>query len=105
MSAAAIDVEVARQLAGRPAPEVTEIDEADEGRAAGLFLAMDTQWMWASSGTVAGHGGFGQRTGLRYEALPIVATAHDLVLDQALLADVKTMEQEALKTFAEARAR
>ena len=105
MTAAAIDAEVARQMQGRAAPDLTEIEEADEGRAAGLFLAMDTQWMWASSGTVAGHGGWGQRTGLRYEALPVVAGAHGLALDGALLADVQLMEGEALRTFAEARAR
>jgi hypothetical protein len=104
MTAAAIEAEVGRQMAGRAAPEVTEIDEADEGRAAGLFLAMDTQWIWANAGTVAGHGGAPLRTGLRYEALPVVAAAYGLTLDGALLADLRLMEAEALKTFAEGRA-
>lgn len=63
-----------------------------EGRAAVLFLAMDSQWRFA---------GFGERTGLDYGALETVARLAKIDLEPTdeLLADLRVMEYAALKVF------
>jgi hypothetical protein len=101
---------IAAALANLPAPKAAdpaELDEADEGRAAALFLALDTQWHWAAAGMISGFGGgiVSHRTGIRYEAIPVVAGALGIVPDAAVLADLRVMEGEALKVMAEQRAR
>lgn len=101
MDAASIEAEIAR----RPAPPVDaiELDEEDEGRAAALFLRLDTQWNFTSTGMVQGNGGFSVRTGLKYEVIKDTAQLLGIVVDRQVMIDVGTMEDEALKTFAEAR--
>jgi len=103
MCAADIEKNVAAQTANRPAPEPTELAAEDEGRACAMFLAAATQWNFAPSASVAGHGGHGVRTGLRYEALPVVAAAQGVVLDARLLADLSEIEAAVLRAEAEAR--
>lgn len=63
-----------------------------EGRAALLFLAMDSQWRFA---------GFGERTGLDYTALDTVARLAKIEMEPTdeLLADLRVMEHAALKVF------
>lgn len=102
MAPAAIEAEVAKRLADRPPPDRTELDADDEGKAAALFLALDTQWNWTSTGMVQGNGGFGMRTGLKYEVIAPTAAALGIAVDAALMIDLRSMEAEALKTFAEA---
>ncbi len=71
-----------------------ELEDEDEGRAARLFLGMATQWNWTmmgAAGVIAS-----SRTGLRYEALPVVAAALGLALDRQTLADLQLIEAEAL---------
>jgi hypothetical protein len=97
---------IAAALAALPAPaapDPAELDEDDEGRAAALFLALDTQWNWGAAGVIGGFGGgiVSQRTGIRYEAIPVVAGALNLAVDQQLLTDLREMEGEALKVMAE----
>ncbi len=96
---------MAAELAKRPvaidtAPPI-EIEEADEGQAGALFLALDTQWNWASTGMVQGNGGYGVRTGLKYEVIAPTAAAMAIAVDRQLLIDLRGMEAEALRTFAE----
>lgn len=63
-----------------------------EGRAALLFIAMDSQWRFA---------GFGERTGLDYGALDTVARLAKVEMEPTdeLLADLRVMEHAALKVF------
>jgi hypothetical protein len=101
MDAASIEAEVAR----KPAPpiEVVEIDEDDEGRAAALFLVLDTQWNWTSTGVVQGNGGFGVRTGLKYEVIAPTALALGVTVDRRVMLDLRELEAAALKAFSEQR--
>lgn len=57
-----------------------------------LFLRLGTQWNWASLN--AGLRGALVRTGLKYEAVPIVASAMGLTLDEALLDGLRVLESE-----------
>lgn len=103
MTEAQIAVELAKRPVAVDTRRPVELDEDDEGRAAALFLALDTQWNWASTGTVQGNGGYGVRTGLKYEVIAPTAAALGIAVDRALLMDLRVMEAEALKTFAEDR--
>ena len=101
MTAAAIDTEMAK----RPvvASEPVELEEGDEGEAAALFLALDTQWNFTSTGMVQGNGGYGVRTGLKYETIAPVAAMLGLPANRQCLIDLRIMEAEALATFAVSR--
>lgn len=59
-----------------------------------VFLDMGTQWTWVA---VAGLGG-GQvfRTGLRLDALPVVAAAHGIPITPDLLAALRVLEAETI---------
>jgi len=103
MAAADIEALLATQLAKRPAADVVELQEDDEGRAASLFLGMQTQWHFASAGLIGGSGGGAIRAGLRYEALPVVAGAHGVQLDSRVLADLAEIESAVLRADADAR--
>jgi hypothetical protein len=96
---------VAAELAKRPVQvaDVIELDADDEGRAAGLFYAMDTQWNWVPGGMVSGTGGFPMMTGLRYEAIPTVAAARGITVDGQVMNDLAVIEAEALRVMAEKR--
>jgi hypothetical protein len=96
---------VAAEMAKRPIQQVDviELDADDEGRAAGLFYAMDTQWNWVPGGMVSGTGGFPMMTGLRYEAIAATAAPLGIVVDAVVMADLRTLEAEALKVMAEKR--
>jgi hypothetical protein len=101
MDEAAIAAEIARRA---PAPaDVVELDADDEGIAASLFLALDTQWNWTATGMVAGNGGFSVRTGLKYESIAPAAAALEISVGRQVMIDLKVMEAQALATFAEAR--
>lgn len=103
MKPEAIEAQVARHMAGRPKPDPIEIAEDDEGRAAGLFLALDTQWSWANGPVLNGIGGQPMRTGIRYEVIPTVAAALGIAVDGEVMRDLQVMELAALKALAEAR--
>ena len=102
MDAASIEAEIAKRPV--PAPAAIELDVDDEGRAAAIFLAMDTQWSWTTTGIVGGNGGFSMRTGLNYQSIEPAARGLGVGVDPQVFADLRTLETEALKTFAEARA-
>lgn len=61
-----------------------------------LFLALGTQWLWA---------GLGERVGLNYAMIEPTARMLDLDLEPRtrLMIDLKVMEDEALKAWAEKR--
>jgi hypothetical protein len=101
----AIERELAKLRQNRPAARVTEIEEDDEGRAVRLFEGLATQWNWSTMTVSNGLGGISvpMRTGLRYEALPVVAGALGLAVDRQVLADLQLIEQTALSTMAAAR--
>lgn len=82
-------------LPAAPARELIELDEAQEGRAVVLFMAMETQWRVA----------FGQRTGLDYGVLDAVARWHDIVMDGQLLVWLRELEAEALRIWTRAAAK
>lgn len=107
MDAASIAKYVAADAARRPAADAIEIDEADEGRAVSIFLAMDTQWSFTTAGMVQGNGGVPVRTGLQYAVIPTLAAmlGFDIGGDagRQILIDLRTMEGEAMKTLAEGR--
>lgn len=103
MSEAAIAAELAKRPGAPEAERPVEIDEDDEGRAAALFLALDTQWNFAGTATVQGNGGYSVRTGLKYEVIAPTAAALDIAVDRQLMIDLRVMEAEALKTFGEQR--
>lgn len=88
----------------RPEAPLIEIEEDDEGRAVRLFQGLATQWNWSTMG-VSGLGGVSvpMRTGLRYEALPVVAAAIGVVVDRQVFADLQFIEQKALSALAAAR--
>lgn len=67
----------------------------DDAEAAGLFLALDTQWSW--------HPMVGARIGLKYEAVPAIAGMMGIEMTPRRFADLKSMEAEALATFASSR--
>ena len=102
MDAASIEKRIALEAAQRPAADEIEIDADDEGQAVSLFLALDTQWNWTTTGVVGGNGGFGMRTGIRYEAIAPVAAALELTVNRQVMVDLREMEATALKTLAEA---
>lgn len=87
---------IARELAKLP-PETAapplELDEADEGPAIGLFLAMQTQWKQA--------GIAGVRTGLDYAAIEPTARLLGVETSPRLFLDLRLMEDEALRVAAE----
>lgn len=64
-----------------------------EGRAARLFVAMETQWRWA---------GMGARVGLEYAMIETTARliGVDLEPREELFAHIRVMEAEALNTWA-----
>jgi hypothetical protein len=76
------------------APEDVEV-LPDNWPAVRLFCAMGTQWRRA--------GMSGTATGFDYGALPIVAGALGLGLDEDLLGRLQVMEGEALKLMAAKR--
>jgi hypothetical protein len=78
------------QLPAQPPRELIELDEAQEGRAVVLFMAMETQWRIA----------FGQRTGLDYAVVDAVARWHEIVMDGQLLVWLRELEAEALRIWA-----
>jgi hypothetical protein len=96
---------VAAELAKRPvqAVDAVELDADDEGRAAAVFYAMDTQWNWVPGGMVNGTGGFPMMTGLRYEAIAAAAAPLGITVDGRVMADLRTLEAEALRVMAEKR--
>lgn len=79
------------------------MEAADEGRAAGLFYAMDTQWNWVPGGMVGGTGGFPMMTGLKYEAIAATAAPLGIVVDAVVMTDLRTIEAEALRVMAAKR--
>lgn len=85
----------------RPPQPLIELEEEDEGRAVRLFQAMATQWNRSVMGTAGLGGGIisSMATGLRYEALPVVAAALDLVVDRQIFADLQLIEAEALSVM------
>ncbi len=88
---------IARELAKLPpetaaAPPI-ELDEADEGPAIGLFLALQTQWKQA--------GIAGIRTGLDYGAIEPTARLLGIETGPRLFLDLRLMEDEALRVTAE----
>lgn len=93
MPPAAIEVELAK-LPTRP-DAMIELDADDDGLSVGLFEALSTQWR------VAGMGGV--RMGIDYTAIPATASAFGIPLDPQRMVDLRDMEAEALKTFAEQR--
>lgn len=101
----AIERELAKQRQNRPTARVIEIEEDDEGRAARLFEGLATQWNWGTMTVTSGLGGVSvpMRTGLRYEALPVVAGALGLAVDRQTFADLQLIEQTVLATLAAAR--
>jgi hypothetical protein len=103
MAPADIEAAVAAQLAQRPAADVIELAADDEGRAAMLFLQMQTQWHFIPAPVVHGCGGIAIRSGLRYEALPVVAAACEVQLDGQVLADLREIEAEVMRVDAEQR--
>lgn len=103
MSAAAIEAELAKRPGALQPEHPVELDLDDEGRAAALFLDLETNWNWTVTGMVSGNGGVPMRTGLRYEAIPVAAGARGIALDSQVFTDLRAMEAEALKTFAEQR--
>ncbi len=76
-----------------------ELAEDEEGRAVTVFLAMDTQWRQAGMAGVA--------TGLDYNAIAATADLAGVSLapKPAFLRDLKILEEEALKSWSEQRAR
>lgn len=103
MTEPAIAIELAKRP-GAPEPDrAVELDEDDEGRAAALFLALDTQWNFAGTATVQGNGGYSVRTGLKYEVIAPTAAALDIAVDRQLMMDLRVMEAEAMNTFGEQR--
>lgn len=102
MDAASIERQVAAKAP--PPADAVELEAEDEGRAASLFLALDTQWIWTATGMVAGNGGFGVRTGINYASIAPTAAALEIVVDRQVMIDLRTLEAAAMKTFAEGRA-
>lgn len=84
---------------------MTEIEEDDEGCAVRLFQGLATQWNWSTMTVAAGMGSVSvpTRTGLRYEAVAVVAGALGLVVDRQVLADLQLIEHAALAALAAAR--
>lgn len=68
--------------------------EPENANAVRLFLGMQSQWNWTTLS--AGFKAARVRTGLRYEALPIVAAAHHFILDAALLGQIAILEDETI---------
>lgn len=94
MAPEAIAAELDRRgLGAAPPPAAIQLDAADEGRAAVLFLALETQWR--TGGMAAAF------TGLDYAAIEPTARLAGIALDPRLFLDLRTMEHEALKAFAE----
>lgn len=58
-----------------------------------LFVAMQTQWRV----------GMGGPTGLDYSAIPVVSEATGIKVTKSRFDDLRIMESEALKSFAEQR--
>lgn len=71
-----------------------ELDEAGEGRAVAVFLAMDTQWRI---------GGLGIATGLDYTMIDSVARNIDVPWDGTAFLQLRELEHEALRLMAEQR--
>ncbi len=91
---------IERELAKmeRPVERLIEIEDEDEGRAVRLFQGLATQWSYSVVGAV----GVISRmaTGLRYEAIPVVAAALGLTVDRQMFADLQLIEAEALTVMA-----
>ncbi len=94
MDASADEATIARELAKLPEAEAAplELDEADEGLSACLFLALGTQWRTA--------GQTGILAGLDYQAIRPTADLLGIPLDRQRFLDLRDMEAEALKTVA-----
>lgn len=105
LPADAIERELAKLRQNRPAPRLIEIEEDDEGRAVRLFLGLATQWNWSAMTVSGGLGGVSvlMRTGLRYEALPVVSAAIGVAVERQTFADLQLIEQSALVALAAAR--
>lgn len=105
MAPAAVAAAVAAELAKRPVEvaDVLELEADDEGRAAALFYAMDTQWLWTTGGTIGGTGGFPMMTGLRYEAIAPAAAPLGIIVDAVVMTDLRTLEATAIAVMAEKR--
>lgn len=90
---------IAREMAKLPAETATpavELDAADEGASATLFLALGTQWRTA--------GMAGVLTGLDYGAIAPTAALLGVEMTERRFLDLRTMEAAALKVMADARA-
>lgn len=60
-----------------------------------VFLGMITQWSWVAVSGLAGGTVF--RTGLRLEALPVVAAAHSVRITPELMGDLRVLEAEYIE--------
>ncbi|WP_244913128.1 DUF1799 domain-containing protein [Zavarzinia compransoris] len=72
-----------------------------------LWAAVEGRWVFVAQGWAAPMGGMmieGVPAGLDMQAVAICAAALGQTLDRALLGDLATMEDEALKILAEQRA-
>ncbi len=65
-----------------------------------VFFGMVSQWRAAPM--VIGARALIVRTALDYAALPVVAAAHGVTLDAALLGKLQILEDEAVRAMAEA---
>lgn len=76
-----------------PETPAIELDEADEGLAAALFLGLSTQWRSAGLSAAL--------TGLDYAAIEPAARMLDIDLTPRLFLDLRLMEGEALAAMNE----
>jgi hypothetical protein len=63
-----------------------------------IFFGMGTQWRWVGVGLAGA-----VRTGLDYSALPSIAAAHSIEVTPRILADLRTMENAAVKQWGRKR--
>lgn len=91
MDAAAIERELAK-LPPDPQASAIELDR-EEYAAAGLLLALSTQWQRVGMAAVA--------TGLDYKAIEPTARLLGIELTPAVFLNLRTMEAEVLQAWAE----
>jgi hypothetical protein len=97
MTPEGVEAELARRGIAEAAPQLIDLAADDEGRAAALFVALETQWRTAGMAAVM--------TGIDYSAIEPTARLIGVPLDGQVFFDLRTMEAEALKVFAERAAK
>lgn len=82
----------------REAPADPPIIWPDMRDSFALFLAMATQWTWASAGL-----GGTFKVGLKYEVIESVARLSAIPVTPGVFSDIRTLEAEAIRVWSKRR--